>query len=143
MSNLYDEDVIAWAEQQARLLRSRQWSQLDIDNIAEEIEDVGRSEQHALQSHTRVLIAHLLKWAYQPSRRGRSWRSTIRIQRAAVLRQLARHPSFHALLNDPDWLAEAFSHAREATFSETGVPDLPNKLPWPVDRLLAEDFLPE
>lgn len=64
MSNLYDEDVIAWAEQQSRLLRSRQWSQLDIDNIAEESEDVGKSEKRELQSRMCVLMAHLLKWTF-------------------------------------------------------------------------------
>jgi hypothetical protein len=69
MSNLYDEDVIAWAEQQSRLLRSRQWSQLDIDNIAEEIEDVGKSEKRELQSRMCVLMAHLLKWTYRTSGR--------------------------------------------------------------------------
>ena len=53
MSNLYDEDVIAWAEQQSRLLRSRQWSQLDIDNIAEESEDVGKSEKRKAKSVSR------------------------------------------------------------------------------------------
>ena len=64
MDNLYDEDVIAWAEQQAHLLRTGQWSQLDIGNIAEEIDDVGKSEKRELQSRLCVLISHFLKWSH-------------------------------------------------------------------------------
>jgi hypothetical protein len=52
MGNLYEDDVIAWAEQQAALLRRGAWSQLDIDNIAEEIEDVDKSEKRELQPQT-------------------------------------------------------------------------------------------
>ncbi|MBP1203881.1 hypothetical protein JOD97_001895 [Duganella sp. 1411] len=84
MGTLYEDDVVAWAEQQASLIRARQWSQLDIDNIAEEIEDVGKSDQRALRSHLLILLVHLLKWAYQPSRRSTSWRGTIGTQRTAI-----------------------------------------------------------
>lgn len=143
MSNLYDEDVIAWAEQQSRLLRSRQWSQLDIDNIAEEIEDVGKSEKRELQSRMCVLMAHLLKWAYQPGRRGHSWDSTIREQRAAISRDIAKHPSHTALLSDAEWLAAAFFRARMITFAETGHPALPDQLPWTLAQLLSADFWPD
>ncbi len=143
MSNLYDEDVISWAEEQARLLRSRQWSQLDIDNIVEEIEDVGKSEKHELQSHMCVLMAHLLKWAYQPGRRGHSWDNTICEQRAALGRDLAKYPSHTTLLHDLDWLAVAFGRARATTYMETGQPSLPDQLPWTLAQLTAPDFWPD
>lgn len=143
MSNLYDEDVIAWAEEQARLLRSRQWSQLDIDNIVEEIEDVGKSEKRELQSRMCALMAHLLKWAYQPGRRGHSWDKTIREQRAAIGRDLAKYPSHTALLHDPDWLGVAFGRARATTYVETGQPALPDQLPWTLAQLMSPDFWPD
>ena len=72
-SSLYDRDIIAWANEQTRLLREGRLDQLDIEHIAEEIEDVGKSEQRELASRMAVLIAHLIKWRYQPERRGGSW----------------------------------------------------------------------
>lgn len=143
MGNLYEADAIAWAEQQVWLLRSGHWSQLDIDNLAEEIEDVGKSEKRELLSRFGVLIAHLLKWTHQPERRGRSWRTTIRDQRAQIERDVEQHPSLKRLLGDRNWLEDAFSHARTATFNETSVPNLPIALPWTIEQLLAQDYLPE
>ena len=61
MKTSYDSNVIAWAQEQANLLRSGQFSLLDIEHIAEEIEDVGKSEQRELVSRIAVLLVHLLK----------------------------------------------------------------------------------
>lgn len=143
MGNLYDDDVVGWAQLQVHLLRTGQWSQLDIDNLVEEIEDVSKSEKHELHSRVKVLLAHLLKWVHQPARRGRSWRRTIREQRAAIARHLTRHPSLKPLLDDPDWLESVFVDARTDAFVETGIPDLPLALPWSLKQLMAQDFLPE
>jgi pyridoxine/pyridoxamine 5'-phosphate oxidase len=66
MGKLYDTDIVAWASEQAQLLRGRQCLALDIENLAEEIEDVGKSVQRELSSRVAVLLAHLLKWKYQP-----------------------------------------------------------------------------
>ena len=77
----YNADIIQWARQQAALLRAGRFSALDIEHIAEEIEDVGKSEERELESRLAVLIAHLLKWQYQPEKRGASWRLTIAEQR--------------------------------------------------------------
>lgn len=73
----YETDVVAWSNEQAELLRSGKFSEIDGKNIAEEIADVGKSEQRELASRMAVLIAHLLKWKYQPERRGSSWEKTI------------------------------------------------------------------
>ena len=77
----YDEDFCAWTEEQARLLRAGQFSQLDVENIAEEMEDLGRSIRRELRNRLAVLTMHLLKWQYQPGHRSRSWSITIREQR--------------------------------------------------------------
>jgi hypothetical protein len=89
---LYDRDIVAWAQEQARLLRASRLAELDIEHIAEEIEDVGKSEQRELISRLSILIGHLLKWRYQPERRGASWESTIRTQRNTILRRLRCTP---------------------------------------------------
>ncbi len=93
MNTNYDNDVIAWAQEQANLLRSGQFSLLDIEHIAEEIEDVGKSEQRELASRMSVLLAHLLKWEYQPERRGSSFEDTIHTQRERIARRIHKPPA--------------------------------------------------
>src|SRR5471032_3643024 len=93
MGTTYEEDVVAWASEQAALLRAGKLSSIDIEHIAEEIEDVGKSEQRELASRMAVLLAHLLKWQFQPSRRSKSWKFTIRTQRKEVAYVLDEAPS--------------------------------------------------
>ena len=57
----YETDIVAWSEEQAALLRAGRFSEIDIPNIAGEIEDVGKSEKHELASRMTVLLANLLK----------------------------------------------------------------------------------
>lgn len=138
----YDEDVIAWANQQARLLRAGRFDQLDIEHLAEEIEDVGKSEQRELASRMAVLLAHLLKWQFQPARRGRSWEATIRVQRNSVTRRLERAPSLKHSLSDPDWWHDAWNDAQTKAIDETGLSDFPDRCPWSVTDILDPDWLP-
>ncbi len=84
MRTSYEADVVAWASEQARLLRAGRFELLDRDHLAEEIEDVGKSEQRELASWMSVLLAHLLRWLYQPERRGASWEKTILAQRKEI-----------------------------------------------------------
>ena len=80
----YDRDVILWSEEQARLLRARRFSELDLEHLADEIEDVGKSEKRELASRMTVLLAHLLKWRSQPESRSKSSGATIAIQRKRI-----------------------------------------------------------
>ncbi len=143
METLYEDDVLAWAAQQAALLRAQQWSRLDIDNIVEEIEDVGNSEKRELQSRMAVLISHLLKWKFQPIRRSHSWQNTIREQRSAIQQDIRKTPSLGPLLDNARWVASAYRRARIDTYAETALPALPDELPWSVSELMSEDFFPE
>jgi Domain of unknown function DUF29 len=59
----YEEDYYAWTVEQARLLRSGDLTAVDIANIAEEIENRGRSDRRALESRLTVLLTHLLKYS--------------------------------------------------------------------------------
>ena len=99
----YETDVAAWANQQAWLIRNRKFELLDIEHLAEEIEDVSKSEQRELASRMAVLIAHLLKWQFQPERSGKSWELTIRNQRKAIERHLKQVPSLKPNLKDAEW----------------------------------------
>lgn len=143
MGTLYEDDIIAWAEQQAALLRRGLWSQLDIDNIAEEIEDVGKSEKRELQSRLSILTSHLLKWKFQPTRRTHSWQSTIREQRAAIRQDIKKMPSLKSLMRNSHWLAGMYRRALVDTYAETSLPALPNESPWTITEILTEEFFPE
>ncbi|WP_006786734.1 DUF29 domain-containing protein [Thiorhodospira sibirica] len=142
-SKLYERDIVAWAKQQAHALRAGLFDQLDLQHLAEEIEDVGKSEQRELIHRLAILIGHLLKWCYQPTRRGASWESTIRTQRAAIARRLRRTPSLKHTLADPDWFADAWSDGRDLAVGETGLTDLPENCPWSLETMLTPDWLPD
>lgn len=75
---LYEADFYAWTQEQARLLRNQQWSQIDLPNLVEEIESLGKQQRQELRNRLSVLLGHLLKWEYQPQRRSRSWLATLR-----------------------------------------------------------------
>ena len=139
MGTLYDEDVIAWAEQQAALLRAGQWSRLDIDNIAGEIEDVGKSEKRALCHRMAMLVEHLIKCRYQPDRCGSSWRRTIREQRAQVRKLLRHSPSLRKLMSDPGFAEDVWRDAVILAVREAALDDLPELSPWRLDEALHED----
>ena len=93
MGTAYDTDFAAWAAEQAGLLRAGLVNSIDFRNLAEEIEDMGKSEQRALESRLQVLICHLLKWKFQPEQRGNSWRATIKEQRLKIKRLFSESPS--------------------------------------------------
>ena len=139
----YEKDIVAWANEQAKLLRAGHYDLLDLEHIAEEIEDVGKSEQRELANRMAVLLAHLLKWQFQPGRRGASWERTIREQRRAIDKRLMRTPSLRPMLTDDDWLTEIWADAVSAAASETGLADFPETCPWSATDVLRVDWLPE
>ncbi|AYO39763.1 MULTISPECIES: DUF29 domain-containing protein [Serratia] len=139
----YETDVVAWANEQAALLRSGKLSEIDVEKIAEEIEDVGKSEQRELASRMTVLIAHLLKWKYQPARRGTSWERTIKAQRKEVLYSLKESPSLKSKLGDADWLDVVWSKAVAFATTETGLDVYPENGIWDIQQVLAQDFYPD
>jgi hypothetical protein len=144
-TSTYDGDIIAWANEQARLLRAGLFSQLDIEHIAEEIEDVGKSEQRELENRMALLLAHLLKWEFQPSHRGNSWRRTIIDQRQGIARRLKKTPSLNASLEDPDWWADAWQDALMAASRETGISydKFPEKCLWDLANIIDSEFWPD
>lgn len=139
----YEQDVIAWANEQARLLRARRFDLLDLEHIAEEIEDVGKSQQRELANRMAVLLCHLLKWQFQPEYQGASWSNTIREQRKSLHRRIEATPSLKSSLHDNDWWADAWLDARTAANKETGIgfDQFPDTCPWSQDEVLG-DWLP-
>jgi hypothetical protein len=139
----YDEDMFAWTEEQARLLRAGEFAQLDIENIAEEIESMGRNIRRKLRNRLAVLVMHLLKWQYQPAHRSPSWSATIAEQRDQVADLLDESPSLRSLPGQE--LAKLYRSATSKAVRDTGLPQttFPIECPFTPEQILAEDFLPE
>lgn len=144
MTTLYETDFYAWTQRQAALLREEAFEQIDWNNLMEEIESLGRSEKHEVESRLTVILMHLLKWQYQPSRRitGRSWRKTLTIQRIDLDRHLAQNPSLRAQL--PLLVNDVYTLAVRKAAVETGLDrrTFPLQCPWTVEQILDEEFWP-
>ena len=142
MSNrqLYDQDFFAWANEQAVLLRARRLSEADIDHIAEEIESMGRSEKRELVSRLRVLLAHLLKWQFQASRRGPAWKRSIVNTRDELDEHLGDNPSLKSQL--PGAIETAYRRARLDASTETRIGEavFPQTCPWTYDEIMDPAF---
>ena len=142
MGTPYETDVIAWANEQAASLRSGRFSEIDIARIAEEIEDVGKSERRELASRMVVLLAQLLKWQFQPGRRGSSWQRTIKEQRRSIAAHLRETPSLKTALCDLNWQEGVWADAIAKAIDETGLDLFPENCPWEIDQVLSPDFYP-
>jgi predicted phage tail protein len=89
-----------------------------------------------------VLIAHLLKWQFQPERQGRSWQLTIRNQRKAIQLHLKQAPSLKTKLNDAEWLEIIWDDAVYQASKETGLDNFSEKCPWSIENILSDSWLP-
>ena len=119
-ARLYDADFYEWCMTTATLLRGGRINEVDLEHVAEEIEDLGRSQRHALDSRTIVIILHLLKMRYQQERRTRSWEKTIVTQQIAIADLLRQNPSLRRFLaKTPD---SVYDSAVKLAASETGLP---------------------
>ena len=145
MNTRYETDVVAWANEQAALIRAGRFDQLDLTHIAEEIEDVGKSEQRELASRMAVLLMHLLKWQFQPDKRTNSWTATIKTQRRLLVRRIQKTPSLAPMLTDTEWIDEMWVDATSAAEKETGIDigAFPEICPWTLSDVLTEGWLPE
>jgi hypothetical protein len=140
-SALYEGDFAAWAEAQADALRAGRLDGLDLEHLAEEVADLSKREQDAIESHLETLVMHLLKWRYQPDRRTRSWEATIKVARRNIAKLLRRSPSLRR--NLPAALEEVYPNARVQAGAATGLADnaFPEACPFNLDQVTG-DWLP-
>ncbi|MBD1835854.1 DUF29 domain-containing protein [Cyanobacteria bacterium FACHB-472] len=142
MQNLYETDFYAWTQQQALLLEQQQWSQLDLPNLIEEIESLGKQQRAELRNRLSGLIGHLLKWEYQLERRSRSWLATIRVQRRNIQELLKENPSLKPYLQDA--LQKVYESGRDLASGETNLPvkTFPQDSPYTLEEIVSEIFYP-
>jgi hypothetical protein len=142
-ASLYDQDFATWTSETARLLRARRFDEVDIEHVAEEIEDMGKSEKRELLSRLSVLILHLLKWRHQPEKRSPGWQSTIVTQRVELERLLEDSPSLRRTIGAS--IAKVYHDAVDAASLETALPPrtFPRDCPFSGDQILDRKFLPD
>ena len=140
--DLYEQDAFQWYNENAKLLREKKFSLLDIENLAEEVESMGRSEMKELESYLIQLFIHMLKWKYQQAKRGASWESSIKIHRKHAKRQINKNPSLKGVL--AEIVYEAYDDARDAASQETGIAleIFPEKMPFTFEEALQDNWLP-
>jgi hypothetical protein len=139
-SNLYETDFYAWTLEQSKLLKAGNFQQLDIVNLVEEIESLGKQQRQELRNRLGVLIGHLLKWDYQPENRSKSWWSTIREQRRETLRLLQESPSLKPYL--PEAIINAYETGLDLAVRETPLnyQDLPEECIYTSEQIFDPKF---
>ena len=139
-STRYDEDLYTWVQEQVALLRAGRLDEIDAENIAEELSDVGRSEFAKLESALRVLVMHMLKWDQQPELRTPSWVFPIREQRRRLDRLFRQNPGLKPRRDEA--LSEIYPSARDWASLEThfDVSEFPPECPYTWDDLLLRPF---
>ena len=139
----YDEDFYAWALHNAKLLRQGKFEEIDVDNMAEEIESMGGREKREFVSRMAVLIMHLLKWQFQTDKRSNSWKYTLKDQRSEIIDLLEESPSLKRELMDK--LNLIYEKAVVKAVAETGIPkkNFPRKNPYSLKQCLDDEFFPE
>ncbi len=109
---LYDEDFWGWTREQADALRRRDIGGIDWENVIEEIETLGRSEEHAWTALCTNVLSHLLKMEYSGKRDSvNHWSREIRGYRRGMHRQLRRNPGLKGKLDE--MLQDAWEDGRE------------------------------
>lgn len=136
----YARDFYSWLMEQARLIREGRTEALDRENLAEEIESLGREQFNKLVSALRVLLTHILKWDHQPRRRSRSWVLSIEAQRIEVETVLSDNPGLKPRL--PEAIARGYRRARVEAALETGLEKstFPQTCPYSFDELMSREF---
>lgn len=139
----YDADFHAWAHEQADAARRRSANEIDWDNVAEELESLGKQVAWELHNRYVVLLAHLLKWRFQPEKQSRSWRATIIEQRRQIAKHLRQNPSLKSV--DEEEFGDAYGTARVRASGETDLDEdiFPHDPPFTPEEARADDFWPE
>jgi hypothetical protein len=139
-NSLYEQDFYLWIETTAQQLKEGKFNEVDLTNLIEEIESMGRSEKRELKSRLIVLLMHLLKWQYQPEKRSESWRSTISEQRICIEGLLEDSPSLKPLISEV--FDDCYQKARLKAADETGIKlnFFPKESPFSLEETLQASF---
>jgi hypothetical protein len=136
----YNQDFYSWLMEQAQHVRTGEWDAIDRDNLAEEIESLGREQFNKLESALRVLLIHFLKWDHQPSKRSRSWMLPIKAQRLELDDVLDDNPGLRPRIAEA--LARAYRKARVEAARETRLDEksFPDTCRYSFEDIISREF---
>jgi hypothetical protein len=136
----YEHDFYGWLIEQARHVRDGRWDAVDRENLAEEIEALGREQFNKLESALRVLMLHMLKWDHQPQKRSRSWALTVKTQRLEVEDVLSDNPSLKPRIAEA--MARGYRKARVEAAKETELDEhvFPASCPYDWDEVMGREL---
>jgi hypothetical protein len=140
---LYVKNYPLWLSKTSALLRSGNFAALDIENLIEELEEMGGSYKDALENNLIVVLAHLIKWKYQPDYRCGSWRGSIKEHRRRINKSLEKHPGLKPYFRAIFW--DCYFPAKEWAAEETGLSltIFPENCPFTPEETLNPDYLPD
>jgi hypothetical protein len=135
----YEADYAAWLQHQVGLLKADRWSEVDKDNLIDEVESLGRSDFKGFVGAFEIVITHMLKWDFQPERRSRSWIASIVEHRDRIQQELMDSPSYSARIDEA--LRRAWRPARARASAEADLPlrQLPAELPYSPDDVMNRE----
>ncbi|AKE62884.1 hypothetical protein MYAER_0524 [Microcystis aeruginosa NIES-2549] len=141
--NLYEKDYYLWLEKTINLLENRQFSDLDLENLIEEIKSMSISQQKALKSNLTVILWHLLKYLQEPEKQSRSWELTLFEHRERIEEDLETSPSLKIFLTE-EIFKKCYNKARKKAAIETGInlDKFPNDCPFTLAEALDFEFIP-
>ena len=139
---LYDQDFYLWLQTNINLLKEGKFAEIDLENLLEELESMGRSDKNALKSNLKILLMHLLKYKYQNKKRTNSWNYTIIEHRQRLRDTFKTSPSLYRFFEDI--FNESYQDARELAAGATGlsIQIFPLESPFTKEEVLNPDFLP-
>lgn len=142
LAHLYEQDYALWLNTTCQLLRAGRLTEVDVANLLEELEDMGRSEKRVLSSNLIVVLMHLLKYAYQPGQRSNSWRFALKEHRRRLREALNVSPSLKPHFEQV--FADCYQEARDLNATETGVglENFPLECPFSREQVLDSEYLP-
>jgi hypothetical protein len=140
--SLYERDFHAWLNDQAAKLRERSHNDIDWDNLAEEVESVGRSQKREIRDRLASLIRHLLKWQFQPGHRAESWRIAIGEQRTFLGGLIELSPSLSGFVSEA--FPGEYRYGRQLALNDIGVREdvIPETPPFDLDQAMNDRYLP-
>lgn len=140
---LYETDFYQWTVKQAELLRGEDYAELDIDNLIEEIESMGKSDRREVGSRLTTIMEHMLKLVHEPKSRAKNgWKRTIATQRIELAKLLRDNYTLRSQI--ADFIEDAYSDARQlaAVGLDCSVAVFPVVCPWTAGQLQNIDWLP-
>ncbi|MDJ0900446.1 MAG: DUF29 domain-containing protein [Xenococcus sp. MO_188.B8] len=130
------------AGRNSTIIKNQNFNQLDLENLIEEIETLGRSERNKIISSLRLIYQHLLKWQYQPEKYSKSWTDISDRKRDNINDYIEDMPNLKRLLDDPEAITKAYSRGRRDAIKETGIRNFPTNCPFTIQQVLDPNYLP-